>query len=93
MWLRTVLVAESAGDSLLPIFGGKSSWETRHSFWRPSRVKPRPTPPLVHLMANFRWRAMTLTRLVQLLLEALDQWWLRRDEMEAGLARLLDEQR
>jgi len=49
--------------------------------------------PLVHLMASFRWRAMTLSRLVQLLLEALDQWWLRRDELEQGLARLLDEQR
>src|SRR4051812_34280821 len=49
--------------------------------------------PLVHLMASFRWRDLTLTRLVQLLLEALDQWWLRRDEFEQSLARLLDEQR
>lgn len=48
---------------------------------------------LVHLMDSFRWRTITLSRLVQLLLEALDQWWLRRDEFEQGLARLLDEQR
>jgi len=47
--------------------------------------------PLVHLMASFRWRAITLSRLVQLLLDALAQWWLRRDEFERGLARLLDE--
>src|SRR3954453_18488084 len=31
--------------------------------------------PLVHVMASFRWRDVTLTRLVELLLEALDQWW------------------
>jgi len=49
--------------------------------------------PLVHLMASFRWRDVTLSRLVQILLEALDQWWLRRDEFEHDLARLLDEQR
>jgi hypothetical protein len=48
--------------------------------------------PLVHLMAGFRWRDVTLTRLVQLLLEALDQWWLRRDAFEHELACLLDEQ-
>src|SRR3954466_10164150 len=48
--------------------------------------------PLVHLMASFRWRDVTLTRLVQLLLEALDQWWLHRDALELELARLLDEQ-
>jgi hypothetical protein len=48
--------------------------------------------PLVHLMASFRWRDVTLTRLVQLLLEALDQWWLHRDAFEHELARLLDEQ-
>jgi len=48
--------------------------------------------PLVHLMASFRWREMTLTRLVQLLLEALDQWWSRRQAFEGELARLLDEQ-
>jgi hypothetical protein len=49
--------------------------------------------PLVHLMASFRWRDVTLTRLVQILLEALDQWWLRRDTLDNELARLLDEQR
>jgi hypothetical protein len=49
--------------------------------------------PLVHLMASFRWRDVTLTRLVQLLLEALDQWWWHRDAFEHELARLLDEQR
>ena len=48
--------------------------------------------PLVHLMASFRWRDMTLTRLVQLLLEALDQWWSRREAFEDEIARLLDEQ-
>ena len=48
--------------------------------------------PLVHLMGSFRWRTITLNRLVTLLLEALDQWWLRRAEFEQGLARLLDEQ-
>jgi hypothetical protein len=48
--------------------------------------------PLVHLMASFRWRDVTLTRLVQLLLDALDQWWLRREAFEDELARLLDEQ-
>src|SRR3954468_10301998 len=49
--------------------------------------------PLVHLMASFRWRDVTLTRLVQLLLEALDQWWSRREAFEDEIARLLDEQR
>jgi len=48
--------------------------------------------PLLHLMASFRWREMTLTRLVQLLLEALDQWWARREAFEDEIARLLDEQ-
>src|SRR3954453_13107697 len=48
--------------------------------------------PLVHLMDSFRWRDVTLTRLVQLLLEALDQWWSRREAFEDELARLLDEQ-
>ena len=48
--------------------------------------------PLVHLMASFRWRDMTLTRLAQLLLEALDHWWSRREAFEDELARLLDEQ-
>jgi len=48
--------------------------------------------PLLHLLASFRWRDVTLPRLVQILLEALDQWWLRRDEFEHELARLLDEQ-
>jgi hypothetical protein len=48
--------------------------------------------PLVHLMGSFRWRTITLGRLVQVLLEALDDWWSRRDELDAGLARLLDEQ-
>jgi hypothetical protein len=43
-------------------------------------------------MASFRWRDLTLTRLVELLVEALDQWWARRGAFEAGLARLLDEQ-
>jgi len=47
--------------------------------------------PLVHLMGSFRWRTITLSRLVQVLLEALDDWWSRRDELDAGLARLLDE--
>jgi len=47
--------------------------------------------PLVHLMGSFRWRTITLNRLVQVLLEALDDWWSRRDELDAGLARLLDE--
>ena len=49
--------------------------------------------PLLHLMASFRWRDVTLTRLVQLLLEALDQWWSRRDAFEDEVALLLDEQR
>src|SRR3954469_12522109 len=48
--------------------------------------------PLVHLMAGFRWRDVTLTRLVQLLLEALDQWWAQREAFEHALARLLDDQ-
>src|SRR4051794_5707919 len=48
--------------------------------------------PLVHVLAGFRWRDVTLARLVQILLEALDQWWLRRGEFEHELARLLDEQ-
>src|SRR3954447_2275180 len=49
--------------------------------------------PLVHLMAGFRWRDVTLTRLVQLLLEALDKWWSHREAFEHELARLLDDQR
>ena len=49
--------------------------------------------PLLDLLASFRWRDVTLARLVQILLEALDQWWSRRDEFEHELARLLDEQR
>src|SRR4051812_41231559 len=49
--------------------------------------------PLVHLMASFRWRDITLTRLLQLLLESLDQWWTRREAFEDELARLLDEPR
>ena len=49
--------------------------------------------PMVQLMACFRWRALTLGRLVQLLLEAHEQWWLRRVEFEHALARLLDDQR
>jgi hypothetical protein len=49
--------------------------------------------PLVQLMASFRWRDVTLTRLVQILLEALDEWWLCRDTFENELGRLLDEQR
>src|SRR4051794_31838207 len=49
--------------------------------------------PLVHLMASIRWRDLTLTCVVQLLLEALDQWWLRRDAFQHELARLLDDQR
>jgi len=48
--------------------------------------------PLVHVLDSFRWRDVTLARLAQILLEALDQWWLRRDEFEHELARLLDEQ-
>ena len=49
--------------------------------------------PLLDLLASFRWRDVTLARLMQTLLEALDQWWSRRDEFEHELARLLDEQR
>ena len=49
--------------------------------------------PLLELLASFRWRDVTLARLVQMLLEGLDQWWLRRDEFELELARLFDEQR
>jgi hypothetical protein len=48
--------------------------------------------PLVVLMAGFRWREVTLTRLVQLLLEGLDQWWLRRVAFEQEIAHLLDDQ-
>lgn|SRR4051794_11614519 len=48
--------------------------------------------PLLHLMASFRWRELTLTHLVQLLLEALDQWWSRREAFDDEIARLLDEQ-
>ncbi|MFL6239111.1 MAG: hypothetical protein ACJ735_06425 [Actinomycetes bacterium] len=48
--------------------------------------------PLVRLMASFRWRDVTLTRLVQLLLEGLDNWWSRREAFDRELTRLLDEQ-
>lgn len=49
--------------------------------------------PMVQLLASFRWRALTLPRLVELVLEAHDQWWVRRIEFEDELARLLDDQR
>ena len=47
--------------------------------------------PLVHVMAGFRWRDVTLTQLVHLLLEALDRWWSGRQGFERDLARLLDD--
>src|SRR4051794_22277102 len=49
--------------------------------------------PLVAAMAVIRWRDLQLSRLVQLLLDALDQWWLHRDAVDRMIARLVDEPR
>jgi hypothetical protein len=49
--------------------------------------------PLVAAMSVIRWRDVQLSRLIQILLDALDQWWLRRDAVDRVLARLLDEPR
>jgi hypothetical protein len=49
--------------------------------------------PLVHLLAGFRWRDLTLSRLVHLLLDGLAQWWTRRETFEHELARLLNDER
>jgi hypothetical protein len=49
--------------------------------------------PLVAVMTVLRWRDVQLPRLTQLLLDALDQWWVRRDAVDLVIARLLDEPR
>jgi hypothetical protein len=48
--------------------------------------------PIIAVMAAFRWRDATMTRVVQLLLAALDQWWLCRESLEQELTRILNGQ-